>query len=251
MTNIAIDLFKYLGIFIGSISGVIGLFVEFRDKTTGKVTRKGYLILMLILSAGFVSVVLQTLEIYKERNESIEASKKALDQARQNNAILTNLNRTLNPIKDVYLTYRIEVADCSPEMMAYRQRLAEDCRQISGDLTASGQRLLEKRYGISAVMLLHDSVKQIAITEESSMFPSRESEKVVYNALYFSSLSVAFYKDSVPAGYPDTAKGDLGFPYIMTSIGPAGTNGPHSLHYDISSGKLSLWAYHIPSDSKY
>ena len=178
MVAVLIDLFKYLGIIIGSISGIIGLFVEFRNKKTGRIT------------------------------------------------------------------------DTGEEIRAYKERLASDCRIIADDLTTRNQTQLMQKYGISAARIYHDTVNEIKITDHTSLFPSYDSERVAWESVSYTSLSVSFYKDSVPVSQLAAAKPDLTIPYISTGVNPQFMNGPHVLQYDIKANKLYLWAYNIFTDPR-
>jgi hypothetical protein len=105
--DILIDILKYTGIPIGSVSGIIGLFIDFKDKATNKINKKGYLILIFIVSSGMVSILSQSFELYRDNINTRKTALQALKQGQVNNRILTDISRALQPLEDISLTYTV------------------------------------------------------------------------------------------------------------------------------------------------
>lgn len=246
-----IAILKYLSIGIGSISGVIGLFVEFKNKRTHKITKNGYSILVLIISSGLISGVLQTLELYKEKKESQETAQRALMQSEQNNTILRNINRTLNPIKDVYLNYWIEIPTDNPEIKAYTNRISNNWKSIVVNNLVRDANTLYRQYGIYVSQSNSKSVERIAILPNSSFFPSQNDEKVAFTLLSYLDISVSFYKGQSSDKSVRDKKPDLSFPFIFTGINKEANSGKHELEFDVNSKKLYLIAFSVYCDPKY
>jgi hypothetical protein len=238
-----IALLKYLSIAVGSVSGVIGLFVEFKNKRTNKITRNGYIILILIISSGLISALLQTLELYKEKKDNQKSALRALAQSQQNNDILRNINRTLNPIKDVYLSYWFEIPTVDPYIKAYTDRIFKDWQAVQKNPVKS-----LNAYGIYVSQTDGRAAKRIDIAANSPFFPSPATEKAVFTALRYLDITVSFVKRPATGKFGQNPRSDLKFPFVSTGITTAGGIGQHRLEFDVKTKKLYLSTYNIYCD---
>lgn len=84
----ALYFFKYISLVIGSISGVLALVLNTKNKETGRITKQGYILLVLIVVSGINALVMQTMEM----NQNVAASRtnelRALKQLKKSDSIL-------------------------------------------------------------------------------------------------------------------------------------------------------------------
>lgn len=64
MLNIFLEVLKFIALGIGAASGLVGTLTETRDKSTGKLTRGGRTIVVLIITSGVIAATTQSVELY-------------------------------------------------------------------------------------------------------------------------------------------------------------------------------------------
>jgi len=107
---------KFIGILIGSLSGIIGIFGETTDKITGKLTKLGKRILTILVISGFVTLAVQVLETQqniKRLAKQDELDKTAQDARDSELKTLSHLSESLANIsvqqkKTLVETWRLQ-----------------------------------------------------------------------------------------------------------------------------------------------
>src|SRR6266853_828498 len=133
---------KFTGVLISGIFGVIGLLLNFKDKD-GQVTKAGRRALILIITSTLVALISQSIEVYRERNKESEAARKYDQEIQRNGKLLYEVDRGLQPIKDVRLGFVIAVPLEHPKLQAYRARLDQQIAQILPRLSGKTRPLSE------------------------------------------------------------------------------------------------------------
>jgi hypothetical protein len=128
---------KFLSLAIGSISGIVGLFVDFRDKHTKKITKGGYAIVGLIVFTGTLALILQYRDIQVDRDKTTVENEKyktqiglIQEQLKQNDIVLKDVDRSMNPFRDISLKLSFEIPLSTldslvhdPSYLHYRHRI--------------------------------------------------------------------------------------------------------------------------------
>lgn len=238
-----------LGVFsiVGATaSGIAALLVDYRDKTTGKVTKWGrYALFGLALSflIGGSNLWVDYTQKTREARETADRSREATEKTLQ---IVTDISRTLNPLKDVradfWLTYQFD----RPDLTKYRQRLDEGVHALFPRLGKVGS--VE---GVFASVFLGDVIEEVTIDSDSPLFPSFPKELFAYSILGGTTLNMDFYKTpidpaslsqiSVPGPKPD----------IHMAFHAPPSRHQIELVYDLKSKKITLHGISILSDQKY
>lgn len=101
---------KAISIALTGAFGVLGLFTEFKDKDTKKVTKWGYVSLVgILVSACF--------GIWAQLKESSDSANKALTVAQTSNDMLHQVRRLVSPIGSPSLAIRFEIGCEHPESL--------------------------------------------------------------------------------------------------------------------------------------
>ena len=180
----------------------------FRDSETKKITKWGKVALWGIFLSTALSFIAQLLESQKSVRDAQETAKRAQEQIERSNEILANINRTLNPLTNVRVTYWISAPLDAPELSAYRKRLLDGVDQI---LAAPDKKEVRNLGYISAGWV--QDPQEVAIPQFSPLMPQRD-EVLAYYLLRFSGLRFDFFKTphredeylaACPVTWPDLA----------------------------------------------
>lgn len=67
MLSVLLAFLKFVALGIGTVSGLVGTITETKEKSTGKLTHGGRLIIVLIVASGVVAGITQSIELYLKR----------------------------------------------------------------------------------------------------------------------------------------------------------------------------------------
>jgi len=171
------NILKFASIFFSAALGMLALFVDFRDKRTNRITVGGRRILWLMIFSMLTSVILQSLEIYQDKLEDIKKEKEFTQ-------VITSLDKTLSPIKDIVFSLGITPDDSSYLLEDYYDRVNRDIK------------ICENK-GNCAYDL--DELKSLVFIDgESPLFPKVGCSTDLLASQYFKMLnfSVDVYKDN-------------------------------------------------------
>jgi hypothetical protein len=185
---------KYCSLAVGGVSGIIGLFTDFRElasngEPTGKVTAGGRILLGFIVASAFFG-------LSSEVVTQLRAKEKAGQQVRATTALLREINRSMNPIRNVMLSWRIALPLSDPllkDVARDLREVAEAIRDSPSHQTDCGQPL--------------DDPSRLLLFETCDALPERTSEaqkglpEAVGSLLYDHGVSIAF----APGGEPQLA----------------------------------------------
>jgi hypothetical protein len=128
---------KFLSLAIGSVSGIVGLFFDFRDKKSKKITKGGYVIVGLIVFTGTLALILQYKEIEDGKEKAVTENKKYAitigliqKQLKRTDTLLKDVNRSISPLKElsIELDFVIPLRTMDsvlqdPSYLHYRKRI--------------------------------------------------------------------------------------------------------------------------------
>lgn len=249
--DIAITIFKYLSLLIGTFSGILGLVSDFRDKTSNKITKNGNRLLWLIITSSFISLLLQTLELYNDKMKDQIAEKRTFEEAVKTNRMLKDLNRTLNPIKDISVNYTIQIPLDHPYLNSYRQRLTKQLDSIITSVKSLNikqkENILFNNYGIFVTHSIKDSIISIEFDQKSSLLPQKMSETLAFYTLKYAQVDYSFYYKS-DKNISTPIKPDFYFSIISSNNDP---NDRHRINYQLNNQSLYIIGAFLKSDPKF
>ncbi|MCW5735792.1 MAG: hypothetical protein KIS73_16805 [Enhydrobacter sp.] len=182
-----------LSVAVGTASGVAALLVDFKDRVTGRITKWGRLAVLGLASSFVVGISNLAVDYVQKSRQAVEASRRAQAASEQTLQIVNNLNRTLNPFKDVRVGARLSYDFGLPELIGYRDRLDREARALLTELNDAPGRNLPGRMGIASVRA-DGVVSAVAFPRESPLFPNEATERAAHAALSESLLSLVFFK---------------------------------------------------------
>jgi hypothetical protein len=247
MIGIILIILKLAGLVLTGAFAILGLLTEFKDRETKKVTKWGKVALIGIFVSTAMSFVSQVLESAKSAHDSRAATKQAQDQIARSNEVLNNLNRSLNPLTNVRITYWLTAPLQASELTKYRERLLQGVKEI---LRARNQRSnlgFISRRGPSGP-------EAVSIPRKSPLMPQR-SETIPFYLLTYSGLQFSFLlnhhggSEFVAEDEGTRPEPDLWFD-VSTENGEARST-EYSLEYDLKSHQLTIFASDLISDPEY
>lgn len=238
----------FVSVFGATVSGVAALLVDYRDKTTGKITKWGRYALLGLGLSFLIGGSNLFLDYTQKEDETRDAVNRAREASEQTLRIVTDIDRTLNPLKDVRATFWATYPFDQPELAQYRQRLDEGVRALLPELRA--------KHGIvegadASVTDSDGSIREISILPSSPLFPNRATERFAYTVLANTFLQIKFYKTPIDVSRlsnPFTLKPDLTMSF-EPSIGKSIFQIREK--YEPKTKKITVYGFEISSDSKY
>jgi hypothetical protein len=192
MSNL--ELLKYLLGFISiigaTVSGIAALLVEY--KVGGKITKWGRRAIAGLAVSFLVGASNLWVDYTQKSRESNEAARRTQEAAEKTLQIITSLNRTLNPMKEIGITFYITFPSNEPELAGYRRRLDKGVRALIPQLAKSE----ELEQGISRMSKNDDgTIATVAIRRDSSLFPNEDSEPLAYTLFTRVMFTICFFKN--------------------------------------------------------
>jgi hypothetical protein len=231
-----------LSIAVSTASGTAALLVDFKDKSAGKITKWGRYALAGLAVSFLIGTLNQFIDYTAKSRQAQEAAKKAQESSEKTLQIITDLSRTLNPLKDVRAGFWIAGIE-HPELASYKKRLQTAVEAISPRLRSLG----DSTNGVSVETLNSEEQKptEVRINQRSPLWPDAKKERLAYALLTRTGLSAKLYKTPIPAGSlenPWLPAADISMPFEPKQ----GTG--NTIRYDVKGKRIILEAYTIPSN---
>jgi hypothetical protein len=193
-----VPIIKFASIMLGGVSGILALLVDFKDKE-GRITRWGRLALWGVVISFILSAIMQTIEIYKDR----QAAKAEAERTHQ---FLSAIERGIYNLAPDQMSFELSLEESldSPYLRKYGERL----------------KAFAKAYEHKAVKLPkgtqcycspldngREKVDGFIIDRRSPLFPDPKAEPEAWKMIAQMEVSVSIYKrDSLVS--PDTLTTD-------------------------------------------
>jgi len=193
-------LLGFFSIIGATVSGIAALFVDLKDKKTGRITKWGrYAVFGLA-----ISFLIGVSNLWIDYTEKARTTKNAAEETRANSEktlrLLTDISRTLNPFKDVRVTFEITYPFDDPDLLPYRQRLDKGVRAI-----IAKNNWPEKTQGISWQTRDENlNITVVRIDDGSPLLPTTTAEYLARMVFYQRGLILLWFKTPVD---PETVDG--------------------------------------------
>ncbi|MBN3818577.1 hypothetical protein G3N57_19045 [Paraburkholderia sp. Se-20369] len=234
---------KLLGFGIAGCLGVFGTLHDYRDKTTGRLTRWGkFAIFGLIVSSG-IAVIAQIVEETLKDRSTKEAALQAAASAARSEAVVQDLARVLQPLH----IERIHIHALSIPLVDGRfKQLREkvDANAASYRRRYEEARISFRKNGTSSISAACDkrtnrcSPLDVEIDASSPIFPRSGLESAVFRV---SSVLIAFYKTPIdPSRFEKLIFGGPDEPDLSFNFGDITGREPLSLSKEVATGSYKL-----------
>jgi len=253
--DLAIAIFKYAGMLLTGVFGVLGLLVKFKDED-GKITRHGRAALFLIVLSTIVAVASHSLELHRsqaEKERAAEArSRETLDEVRRTQRTVLEITRSLHPIKDLRIGYFIRVPMDHESVAAYRKRFEDQLARILPQLNTKSPVL-----GVFESARVDGKIASVTIGPFSPLFPAKPKEKHAHQVLRYSEIELHFFRKPIdPYSHERISDRHTGIQpdlavRVSAGLGESGLSGSHEVTYEMSDRVFRFFASRIDSDPKY
>ncbi len=250
--DVALAALTFLGIVLAAVFGVFGLLVDFKDKEkSNRITRFGWLALVLILASAFVAAGARSLELLKEKDKERSAAER---RAIEMQATLFEIQRAVEPLGEVWLEFKIRIPDL-PRFQPYFQKVEKGLadgdvvKRLSNDEKTKGPD--EKMKGIKVVAGREGKATVLGFYSSSFLAPQEGTEELLHSILQRPQVQLHVFKPRIePKEHPYISSNFERRPDFMVSACPKSGAGGGSLAitYDLESKKFHLEGYMIPCD---
>lgn len=253
--EVVLIILKYIGILISGVFGVYGLMMDFKDDK-GKVTKAGNRALKIIIISSLISISSQTVEIYLDSKKEEDDNKKALKEIQQNSKILHSIDRAINPIENVRISYSIKLDPNHKKISPYYKRLTSTLPKTIDTISTNDNYQFRKLDVHPVHIDRYDKIRSVRIGSNSNFFPNPILEPVAFNVLRESEIQLDFFKKDVAIesimnlsrDYFDNV--DLSI-RVSAGIDRRDYNNRHYVELELDNFQLNLESSFIHADSKY
>jgi hypothetical protein len=255
-----------LSLALGTASGVAALLVEFKDKATGAITKWGRYALSGLAASFLIGTANQLIDYSSKTQQAREAAKTAQQATEQTLHIVTDINRTLNPLKNVRASFWLTYPFDGSELSSYKERLDAGLRarlsqakldhllmpgalsKVGDDLSKIADRAFTPEFSLSGVS--DDGRVTVTVKNDSPLFPKSQTESFAHTVLNTTGLQIQFFKS--PIEHPCHRTVDQPKPDITMSFGNnPDANARISLEYTLPTQEVAIRGFRIKSDSDY
>jgi hypothetical protein len=208
--DLVIGLLKVASAIIGGALGVAAIFANYRDPS-GRLTRAGMAVFAGIVASAIVGTVTSIIETNKARRS-------ALEQAERTEVLLRQVSRSILPIREVKLTYWIDVPRGTGTVDEYLERLSEGVEKILLQKFPRGEAVVREREPIKGLRSwLEDEngeISRVGIEKDSDLWPNhlgKDDEAFLAVAAEIFPLSIFIFREPIrPEHYlPLSEKSDF------------------------------------------
>ena len=236
-----------ISIFAGTAFGVLALLVEYKDKKTGKITRWGRYAILGLAASFLVGALNLWISYTQKSHEAQVAAERSREAAEKTLQIVTDISRSLNPLKDVTVDFWLSYPFDAPELVQYRERLDKGVTALLPDLMKSDEKSVQGVY--ASIVEPDGKIIQVTIEKDSPLFPSESTENFANTILSYPFLTLYFFKDTVdPKTIGEFSSPD---PDIKMGIEGSWDRNEFNLEFDLQTKKISIYGHGISSDPKY
>jgi hypothetical protein len=253
--DLALVILKFGGLLLSGFFGAYGLLVKFKDEN-GKITKSGRNALILIVTSTLVSGLSAAFEIYRDavrQRTTLEVqAKETLETAKRTERLLSEINRSMQPISTLIVSHWISVPTDHLLMKSYISRFEAELPNALTLLTSTG------RFPGYAGGSYDEGRNPIGIYFDGSavLSPDRTKEKLAFTVLGYSEIVVEFFKVPIDPKSHYLISGEFNNKPDLTirlssGLDVSGMGGNHELQYNMKEKHFKLHGSDISTDSKY
>jgi hypothetical protein len=241
-SGVLLTVLKLIGIAIAAGSGILALLVEFKDNTTGRITRWGQVALFGILASAVVTAGAEMVSVYKDKqNAETNLQRRQNDIERQNNQVLTllsEIDRGVYPLTNVAISARVKLPLDDPALKKYSDKLKTEFESYDKERKTSGDRVLLPQPGqvflgdgfTTDEPYTHKRVRVVGIPQGSPLHATAYKGSIEYQILDGIQITVKLFREPIsPDSYTPQ---HLGCDLNLTAMGEG------NLHYFPDSGPM-------------
>src|SRR5262245_20345914 len=158
-----------VSIFGATVSGVAALLVEYKDRKAGRITKWGRYALYGLAISFLIGTSNLWIDYTQKSRQTREDAEKSRINTEKTLQIVSDINRTLNPFRDVRVSFSISYPFDHPELARYLQRLDEGVRALLPEIQSSHQEV----QGVSWEQESDGKIVEVQIHEGSPLFPNQ------------------------------------------------------------------------------
>ena len=147
---------QYLSIILSGVLGILGLLFNYKDKTTGRLTKTGKAALTLLvisLCLGLTSKIVE--QRIKQKAEESEAARARI-AAEQSLEISRNVERVVNAIESISVDVDLDIDFDSPIFDQFRDKISRDIGESLNDRGFSLEEISRKIPSVAWKRLIKD-----------------------------------------------------------------------------------------------
>ncbi len=123
MSNLILTILQYISTAITGVLGIAGILFNYKDKDTGKITKSGKTVIVVLCFSLAIALISKTIELdLKRRNNESEATRARI-ASEQALAVSRNVERIVNTISDVTIELELETPLSAAVFDPYRKNL--------------------------------------------------------------------------------------------------------------------------------
>ena len=185
-----------VSIFGATASGIAALLVEYKDKKTGRITKWGRYALYGLAISFLIGTSNLWIDYTQKSRQTRDDAKKSHINTEKTLQIVSDINRTLNPFKDVRVSFSFAYPFDDPDLARYRQRLDEGVRALLPDIRPQGEGPQREVQGVKWYMMVGDRIRTVSIKKGSPLAPS-SSEYLARQVFFRRALTLNFFKTPI------------------------------------------------------
>ena len=229
--SVVLTVLKLTGIAYAAGSGTLALFVDFKDKTTGRVTRWAGVALVGIIVSGSVAAGAEIISVYKGKHEAEEnLRRRQEDIDRQNKQVLgllSEISRGLHPFDTASFFLFAEVPCDDPRLTNYKHKLEKGIHDYTSTRVTNSP--LFPKSGLSVIVSSNEGPEVIEISPKAVIYPSPDT--LEHAVLAVRRAEVSIYKRPInPKKHRPFSQGFDSMPDIIIPLYDENT---FSLQFDL------------------
>jgi len=231
-----------LSIFGATVSGVAALLVEYKDKKTGRITKWGRYALFGLAISFLIGTSNAWIDYTQKSRETRDAAERSRINTEKTLQIVSDINRSLNPFKDVRVSFSFAYPFDDPDLAPYRQRLDQGVRDLLPDIQSQGQGDVQ---GVQWYMKKGNTIRSVSIKKGSSLAPS-SSEYLAREIFFRRALTLNFFKTPI-----DPSTFDISEPapdITMRFLASEYDEEEMPVEYDLDSKTITFHGFRILSE---
>lgn len=245
MIGLILGILKFGGLLLSGVFGVYSLLVKFNGEND-KITKSGrHALIIIIITSTMVGVLSAAIEIYRDsvrERTTLEAqAKEMLDTAKRTEKMISEINRSLQPISCLSISRWINVPTDHFRLKNYISRFETELPNALALLTSTGQ---FPGYNGGTFDKGNNPVN-INFDRSALLAPDKSKEALAYWVFIAADITLDFFRSPIDEKSYTSIPGD----FINNSdlrielrswLGDYGSNNSHEMTYNLKEKQFKL-----------